>query len=105
MTMTSAPPNASTSGGKAINASASSPLHLPQNQVISPSFDSSKRSESSRRSGGSNSSSVAPRNNQSRKKQHKDTRKPRLLDEDAMAESVSIDFDCSLVITKILRLR
>ena len=85
-TMNSAPSNASLSGGKSLNTSAThSPVHQHQQpQIASPSFESS-----SRRSG-SHSSSVAAsaRNNQSNKKQHKNSRKPRYMDEDDMAESV-----------------
>jgi|SRR6266536_1198928 len=83
--MNSVPPNASTPGGKSLNTSSShSPLQLQQNRVSSPSFESS-----SRRSG-SHSSLIhtSGRNNQGQRKQHKNSRKPRLADEDAMAESV-----------------
>lgn len=89
--MTSTLPNASTSGGKSINTSSShSPLQQQQQtQIISPGFDSS-----SRRSGShSNVVFASNRNNQSHRKQHRNGRRPRLVDEDAMAESVSLDMD------------
>lgn len=83
--MTSAPPNASTSSGKSLNISSShthSPVQQQQvQQITSPGFES-------RRSGGSNPFYTSARNNQERKKQHKNSRKPQLADEDAMAESV-----------------
>lgn len=83
-TMTSAPPNASTSGGKSLNISSHSPLQQHQAQITSPSFDSS-----SRRSHQSSPVHINARNNQGSRKQHKNSRKPRFADEDEMAESVS----------------
>lgn len=82
--MTSAPPNASTSGGKSLNTAPSfAPAQQHHTQVTSPGFESS----SSRRSGSASNHS-SPRNNQNHKKQHRNSRKPKLADEDAMAESV-----------------
>jgi hypothetical protein len=84
-TMTSAPPNGSTSGGKSLNISSShSPLQQQhQAQITSPSFDS-------RRSGHQSSPvQINARNNQGSRKQHKNSRRPRFADEDEMAESVS----------------
>jgi hypothetical protein len=81
--MTSVPPNASTSGGKSLST-APSFTSAQHGQVTSPNFESS----SSRRSIGQASNHSSPRNNQSQRKQHKNSRKPRLADEDAMAESV-----------------
>ncbi|TVY83118.1 putative RING finger protein P8B7.23 [Lachnellula suecica] len=83
--MTSAPPNASTSGGKSLNISSShSPLqqHQHQAQITSPSFDSG-----SRRPSGQTPTHASARNNQGAKKQHKGSRRPRFADEDEMAES------------------
>ena len=82
-TMTSVPLNASTSGGKSLNTAPSFTPAQQYGQVTSPSFESSSKRSTS----GSNHPS--PRNNQNQKKQHKNSRKPRLADEDAMAESVS----------------
>jgi hypothetical protein len=88
--MTSALPTAFSSGGKALNNSSSSSSHLPaqhhQTQPVAPSFESS-----SRRSG----SHAVPahgtvRNNQGNRRQHKNSRRPKLADEDAMAESVRV---------------
>lgn len=84
-TMNSAPSNASSSGGKSLNISSShAPLQQQQNQTTSPSFDSGSRRSASH----SNPVNASPRNNQGHKKQHKNSRRPRLADEDAMAESV-----------------
>jgi hypothetical protein len=69
--------------GKSVNVSSHSPLQ--QNQVISPGFES-RRSASHT---APTHYSASPRNNQGNRKQHKNSRKPRLADEDAMAESVS----------------
>lgn len=80
LTMSSAP-NASSSG-KALNTPSS---HPPLQPATSPSFESS-----SRRSGSySNNPVASSRNNQGQRKQHKNSKKPRLADEDAMAEAVS----------------
>jgi hypothetical protein len=82
--MNPASSNASTPGGKSVNVSSShSPLQQQNNQVISPGFESRRSISSSAQSYSS------PRNNQGNRKQHKNSRKPRLADEDAMAESVS----------------
>jgi hypothetical protein len=82
--MNPASSNASTPGGKSVNVSSShSPLQQQNNQVTSPSFESRRSASSSAQSHSS------PRNNQGNRKQHKNSRKPRLADEDAMAESVS----------------
>lgn len=81
--MTSVPLNASTSGGKSLNTAPSFTSAQQHSQVTSPSFESSSKRSISGPNHGS------PRNNQNQKKQHKNTRKPRLADEDAMAESVS----------------
>jgi hypothetical protein len=82
--MNPASSNASTTGGKSVNVSSShSPLQQQNNQVISPSFESRRSASSSAQPYSS------PRNNQGNRKQHKSSRKPRLADEDAMAESVS----------------
>ena len=81
--MTSVPLNTSTSAGKSLNT-APSFTSTQHGQVTSPGFESG----SSRRSGGQASSHQSPRNNQGQRKQHKSSRKPRLADEDAMAESV-----------------
>ncbi|RDW92408.1 hypothetical protein BP5796_01802 [Coleophoma crateriformis] len=78
--MTSNPPNAALSGGKLNTTSTHSPVQHQQS-VTSPGFESS-----SRRSGSSITAAL-PRNGQSQRKQHKNARKPRLADEDAMAES------------------
>jgi hypothetical protein len=85
--MNSASSNTSTPGGKSANVSSSShsPLQQQQSQVVSPTFES-------RRSAGHSvpaHSTPSPRNNQGNRRQHKNSRKPRLADEDAMAESVS----------------
>ena len=83
--MTSVTPNTSTSGGKSLNTSSHSPLQQQQSQIVSPTFES-------RRSAGRSvpaHSTPSPRNNQGNRRQHKNSRKPRLADEDAMAESVS----------------
>jgi hypothetical protein len=73
--MNPASSNASTPGGKSVNVSSS---HSPLQQ------QNNRRSASS-----SAQSHSSPRNNQGNRKQHKNSRKPRLADEDAMAESVS----------------
>jgi hypothetical protein len=84
--MNSASANTSTAGGKSVNVSSShSPLQQQQSQVVSPTFES-------RRSAGHSvpaHSTPSPRNNQGHRRQHKNSRKPRLADEDAMADSVS----------------
>ncbi len=83
--MNSLPSNTSTPGGKSLNISSShSPLQQQQNQVISPGFESSSRRSASH----SIPIHASARNNQGSRKQHKNSRKPRLADEDAMAESV-----------------
>ena len=83
--MNPASSNASTPGGKSLNISSShSPLQQQQNQVVSPSFESSSRRSASH----STPIHASARNNQGNRKQHKNSRKPRLADEDAMAESV-----------------
>ncbi|PMD44786.1 hypothetical protein L207DRAFT_542369 [Hyaloscypha variabilis F] len=82
--MNSAPSNASTPGGKSLNISSShSPVQQQQNQVVSPSFESRRSASHSV----PHHSSPSARNNQGNRKQHKNSRKPRLADEDAMAES------------------
>jgi len=84
--MNSASSNASTPSGKSLNISSShSPLQQQQSQVVSPSFESRRSASHSTPS----HSFPSPRNNQGNRKQHKNSRKPRLADEDAMAESVS----------------
>jgi len=83
--MNSASSNTSTPGGKSTNGSSHSPLQQQQSQIVSPTFES-------RRSAGHSvpaHSTPSPRNNQGNRRQHKNSRKPRLADEDAMAESVS----------------
>lgn len=92
--MTSAPPNASLSGGKSLNtSSSSSSSHLPaqqhQTQATTPSFESSSKRA------GSSSGPVrgSARNNQGYRKQHKNSRRSRPADEDAMAESVRMLHD------------
>ena len=83
--MTSAPPNASTPSGKSLHISSShmnSPLQ--QQQITSPSFESSSR----RSSGFNNQILASPRNSQSKKKSYKSSKRPQLADEDTMAESV-----------------
>jgi hypothetical protein len=83
--MNSASSNTSTPGGKLANVSSHSPLQQQQSQVVSPTFES-------RRSAGHSvpaHSTPSPRNNQGNRRQHKNSRKPRLADEDAMVESVS----------------
>ncbi|CAG8949914.1 hypothetical protein HYFRA_00004244 [Hymenoscyphus fraxineus] len=84
MIMNSASPNASNSGGKVINTSSShSPLQQQHAQITSPSFESG-----SRRSGQQSIPIHATsRNNQSHKKQHKNSKKSRFVDEDTMAET------------------
>lgn len=91
--MTSAPPNSlSGAGGKHINLSSThSPVQQQQSQVTSPSFEGSRRSASN-----SNQSNASPRNNQGQRKQHKNARRPRLANEDAMAESVSPDLQSQI---------
>ncbi|EPE35344.1 RING/U-box [Glarea lozoyensis ATCC 20868] len=86
--MNSASSNALTSGGKVINSPSShAPVQHQQSQTTSPAFESSSR-RSSNQSGSVHATS---RNNQTNKKQHKNSRKPRLFqDEDAMAESSAI---------------
>ncbi len=85
--MNSAPSNASTPGGKSPNISSShSPIQQQQSQVVSPSFESRRSASHSV----VHHSSPSARNNQGNRKQHKNSRKPRLADEDAMAESVSL---------------
>ncbi|TAQ90942.1 hypothetical protein B7494_g701 [Chlorociboria aeruginascens] len=76
--MTSAPPNTST--GKHLNISSSHPPLHPQ-QTPSPGFESGSKRSANR------SIPQSPRNNQSQKKQHKNSRKPRFADEDMMAET------------------
>jgi hypothetical protein len=86
MTMNSASSNALNSGGKAINSPSShTPLQHQQQHTTSPGFESSSRRPSNQLG----SVHATSRNNQANKKLHKNTRKPRLFqDEDAMAESV-----------------
>ena len=79
--------SASSPGGKSLNT-AHNPTQQQQSQIISPSFESNTRRSGSQ-SGGV---SAAARNNQSQRKQHRNSKKPRLADEDAMAESVSCTF-------------
>ncbi|KAI9048372.1 hypothetical protein LZ554_007208 [Drepanopeziza brunnea f. sp. 'monogermtubi'] len=82
--MNPAPPNVSSSGGKSLNISSShSPTQPQNNQIASPGFDSGSRRASSH----SAPINASARNNQSNRKQHKNSRKPRLADEDVMAES------------------
>ncbi|KAE8444771.1 hypothetical protein EG329_014231 [Mollisiaceae sp. DMI_Dod_QoI] len=82
--MTSAPPNSLTSWGKSLNLSSShSPLQQQPSQVTSPSSESSSRRSASN----SSQTHASPRNIQGQRKQHKNSRRPRLADEDAMAES------------------
>jgi hypothetical protein len=92
-TMNSGPPNASTSGGKSLNISSShthSPLQQQQTQqLLSPGFESGSRRSSSY----SSAIHASGRNNQGRRKQHKSSRRPQLVDEDAMAESVSTSME------------
>lgn len=98
--MTSAPPNSTSgAGGKHINVSSShSPLQQQQSQVTSPSFESGSRRSASN----SSQSNASPRNNQGQRKQHKSSRRPRLANEDAMAESVSLDL--SWIPPKLIRI-
>ena len=84
-TMTSIPPNASTSGSKSLNT-APSFTSAQHGQATSLGFGAS----SSRRASGQASNYASQRNNQGLRKQHKSSRKPRLADEDAMAESVRL---------------
>lgn len=83
--MTSIPPNIPSSAGKSLNT----PSHpsIQQNQSYSqpPFFESG-----SRRSSGQLTQPIAtPRNNQAQRKQNKNSKKPRYLeDEDMMAETV-----------------
>ncbi|KAK6608090.1 hypothetical protein H4I96_04325 [Botrytis cinerea] len=77
--------SASSPGGKSLNT-AHNPTQQQQSQIISPSFESNTRRSGSQ-SGGV---SAAARNNQSQRKQHRNSKKPRLADEDAMAESAAM---------------
>ncbi|KAL3424098.1 ring-15 protein [Phlyctema vagabunda] len=83
--MTSTQPSASLSGGKSINTSSTHSSGQQQAQVTSPSFEASTR-----RSGSHSNTAPTPRNHQTQKKQHKNGRRPRFADEDAMAESSAI---------------
>ncbi|TGO16614.1 hypothetical protein BTUL_0026g00680 [Botrytis tulipae] len=77
--------SASSPGGKSLST-AHNPTQQQQSQITSPSFESNTR-----RSGGQSSGiSAAARNNQSQRKQHRNSKKPRLADEDAMAESAAM---------------
>ncbi|KAI9647908.1 hypothetical protein NHQ30_004297 [Ciborinia camelliae] len=85
--MNPVPQSASSPGGKSLNtASSHTPIQQQQSQITSPSFESNTRRSGSH-------SSVIPasaRNNQSQRKQHRNSKKPRLADEDAMAESAAM---------------
>lgn len=83
--MNSAPSSASASGAKSLNLSSSFPLAQQQNsQTGSPSCESGPRRAASH----ATPVNASPRNQQGNRKKHKNARKPRLADEDAMAESV-----------------
>ncbi|PQE09732.1 ring finger domain protein [Rutstroemia sp. NJR-2017a BBW] len=84
--MNPVPQNASSSGGKSISTTSSPSYTASQQQshTLSPSFESSARRSGSLSSGGAQ---IAGRNNQNQRKQHRNSRKPRYADEDAMAES------------------
>lgn len=85
--------SASSPGGKSLST-AHNPTQQQQSQITSPSFESNTRRSGSQSSG----VSAAARNNQSQRKQHRNSKKPRLADEDAMAESVSRTFLHVLII-------
>ncbi|ESZ94066.1 hypothetical protein SBOR_5542 [Sclerotinia borealis F-4128] len=81
------PQSTSSSSGKSLNTTSShTPNQQQQGQTTSSSFESSTRRS------GSHSSGVpsAARNNQTQRKQHRNSKKPRLADEDAMAESAAM---------------
>lgn len=86
--MTSSQPGALQTSGKSLNISSShSPIQQQQQQqaqLTSPAFESGGR----RSGGSSNLNFSSARNNQVSRKQHRNQRKPRLGDEDAIAESV-----------------
>ncbi|KAB8288501.1 hypothetical protein EYC80_010166 [Monilinia laxa] len=85
--MNPVPQSASSPGGKSLNtASSHTSTQQQQGQITSPSFESNTRRSSSHSSG----IPAAARNNQSQRKQHRNSKKPRLADEDAMAESAAM---------------
>ncbi|KAF7861376.1 hypothetical protein EAF04_007941 [Stromatinia cepivora] len=85
--MNPVPQSASSPGGKSLNTASS---HIPnqqqQSQTTPPSFESNTRRSGSHSTG----IPAAARNNQSQRKQHRNSKKPRLADEDAMAESAAM---------------
>ena len=89
---------------KSVNISSSQTPSTPQTQSGSVAGTESHH-PAQRRSGGSGSIGAgsaslgclsSPRNSQSFRKPHKNQRKPRLADEDAMAESVSCSLNVDL---------
>ncbi|KAJ8067572.1 hypothetical protein OCU04_004912 [Sclerotinia nivalis] len=85
--MNPVPQSASSPGGKSLNtASSHTPIQQQQSQTTPPSFDSNIRRSASHSTG----IPAAARNNQSQRKQHRNSKKPRLADEDAMAESAAM---------------
>jgi len=73
-----------------------SPAHSSQTNAFFATEGLGQRRSGSSSSGAANKSTSAPRNNQTSKSKHKQSRKFRLADEDALAESVSA-FPCSLM--------
>lgn len=93
--MNPVPQTASSPGGKSLNTTSSHTPIQQQGQITSPSFDNTRRSSSSStsaatRNNQSQSILAASRNNQNQRKQHRNSKKPRLADEDAMAESAAM---------------
>ncbi|KAH8820837.1 hypothetical protein F5884DRAFT_62224 [Xylogone sp. PMI_703] len=84
--MNSAPSSSSAVPGKLLSTSSHSPLQQQQSPAGSQSFEALSR----RPGGQSNAPLASPRNNQNHKKQHKPSRRPRLADEDAMAEASAL---------------
>ncbi|CAD6444794.1 0911a4be-bd0f-4322-b642-7cfae0d2c70f [Sclerotinia trifoliorum] len=85
--MNPVPQSASSPGGKSLNtASSHTPIQQQQSQTTPPTFDSNTRRFTSHSSG----IPAAARNNQNQRKQHRNSKKPRLTDEDAMAESTAM---------------
>ncbi|QSZ36860.1 hypothetical protein DSL72_006743 [Monilinia vaccinii-corymbosi] len=85
--MNPVPQSASLPGGKSLNTTSShTSTQQQQGQIASPSFESNIRRSGSHSSG----IPAAARNNQGQRKQHRNSKKPRLADEDAMAESAAM---------------
>lgn len=88
LTMNPVSQSSSSPGGKSLNAASShNPVQQQQGQTTSPGFESNTRRSGSYSSG--IPSAAAARNNQMQRKQHKNSKKPKLAVEDNMEESVS----------------